>query len=453
MSAPTPVTPGAFSADDAVAQRKLLSRQERAERREARKKFFQRIPLTARGIGMLVAGVLSLALAGVLGRRELLAISLFLIALPLTSIATVYLGRRQISMQRTFTPHPITAGQTTRVSSRVIFPSTRGSALLVEEHLPASFGANPQFTAAPHDSTAFSYRLRPSQRGTHTVGPATAHFTDVLGLAKQRVTFGEPSALCVLPRTNETTSETSSGAQVGNDNAPTLRHSSPDMDDVMVREYRDGDPLRRIHWPASARHGELMVRQEIFSVRYHVAIMLDAARTSYGLDVMRTESSSAGAERSATELTVPRFDSEPGTTTEDFNRALELTATLVSQMQDNGVTVDVFDHSGTSLNEGLHSVRGYVSRSDDDSVTWILSELGLNEHPAAERNHNLPITENQTLMLITHRPTTEHAERLVRWFEQHRKVTVVMDTTAPARMVFENAGWTVTSEQNLPEEV
>ncbi|MDD0857137.1 DUF58 domain-containing protein [Arthrobacter alpinus] len=30
----------------------------------------------------------------------------------------------------------------------------------------------------------------------------------------------------------------------------------------MTREYRSGDPLRRVHWPVTARQGKLMVRAE-----------------------------------------------------------------------------------------------------------------------------------------------------------------------------------------------
>ena len=34
------------------------------------------------------------------------------------------------------------------------------------------------------------------------------------------------------------------------------------QDDVLVREYRQGDDLRRVHWRSTARWGELMVRRE-----------------------------------------------------------------------------------------------------------------------------------------------------------------------------------------------
>jgi uncharacterized protein (DUF58 family) len=47
-------------------------------------------------------------------------------------------------------------------------------------------------------------------------------------------------------------------------------------DDVAVRSYRDGDDLRRIHWPATAHRSELMVRQEDHPARRRAVIVLDS---------------------------------------------------------------------------------------------------------------------------------------------------------------------------------
>jgi hypothetical protein len=45
---------------------------------------------------------------------------------------------------------------------------------------------------------------------------------------------------------------------------------------VSVRSYRDGDDLRRIHWPATAHRFELMVRQEDRPARRRAVIVLDS---------------------------------------------------------------------------------------------------------------------------------------------------------------------------------
>ena len=52
-------------------------------------------------------------------------------------------------------------------------------------------------------------------------------------------------------------------------------------DDQTVREYRDGDDLRRIHWPATARTGELMVRQEDRPAKRRAVVVLDSRSSGH----------------------------------------------------------------------------------------------------------------------------------------------------------------------------
>jgi uncharacterized protein (DUF58 family) len=61
-------------------------------------------------------------------------------------------------------------------------------------------------------------------------------------------------------------------------------------DPLGVRPYRRGDPLRRVHWGLSARHGELIVREVQSSAVPRVQIVLDsraAAHANFGPDGSR----------------------------------------------------------------------------------------------------------------------------------------------------------------------
>ena len=51
--------------------------------------------------------------------------------------------------------------------------------------------------------------------------------------------------------------------------------------DVTIREYRLGDDLRRIHWPTSARAGELMVRREEQQWQSRCTLLIDNRRISH----------------------------------------------------------------------------------------------------------------------------------------------------------------------------
>src|SRR5690606_998963 len=54
--------------------------------------------------------------------------------------------------------------------------------------------------------------------------------------------------------------------------------------ELTTRPYRSGDALRRVHWRASAHHGELMVRQEEQRSAAEASILLET-RTSQRADV------------------------------------------------------------------------------------------------------------------------------------------------------------------------
>lgn len=55
-------------------------------------------------------------------------------------------------------------------------------------------------------------------------------------------------------------------------------------DFIGIREYRPGDPLRHVHWPSTARHGDLMVREFELELPRRTGIVVDTAGDSGGAE-------------------------------------------------------------------------------------------------------------------------------------------------------------------------
>ena len=53
------------------------------------------------------------------------------------------------------------------------------------------------------------------------------------------------------------------------------------QDDALVREYRQGDDVRRIHWRSTARWGDLMVRREEQAWDPSASIVLDSRASAH----------------------------------------------------------------------------------------------------------------------------------------------------------------------------
>jgi uncharacterized protein (DUF58 family) len=56
-----------------------------------------------------------------------------------------------------------------------------------------------------------------------------------------------------------------------------------------LRAYLPGDPLGKVHWKATARHGRLVSREDTWERSSRLVILLDCARTMTGVDGSRSK--------------------------------------------------------------------------------------------------------------------------------------------------------------------
>jgi uncharacterized protein (DUF58 family) len=103
---------------------------------------------------------------------------------------------------------------------------------------------------------------------------------DPLGLSRIELPVPASGTVLVRPRVPALTRlfTDAGGAGEAGRGRPVRRPSGPDPHGV--REYVEGEPLRAVHWPTSARRGQLMVRELEDSPRDGVAIVLDVERAA-----------------------------------------------------------------------------------------------------------------------------------------------------------------------------
>ncbi|MGO4245835.1 DUF58 domain-containing protein [Micrococcaceae bacterium Sec5.1] len=234
---------------------------------------------TSRGWGLLAAGVLSLVCAYIMGRRDLLTLAVFLLILPLVALAGVRVLKPKFQVYREFNPSTVETSTATTVRLAVARSTFSTGHVIMEEQLPPRFGDPPAFRFPARTATGgtsrYEYHLRSGKRGQFRIGPVTAEFSDPFGLSLRRHAIDDGDLLTVTPAAVELPVTGLAGAR-GNDGVTATRiRANPSDDDIMTREYRHGDPMRRVHWPATARHGQLMVRQEESVTTPEATIILD----------------------------------------------------------------------------------------------------------------------------------------------------------------------------------
>ncbi|MGI8433420.1 MAG: DUF58 domain-containing protein [Nocardioidaceae bacterium] len=241
--------------------------------------------LTTRGRAFLSAGITSSICAVVLGQRDLLRVGLFLVALPVITAWIAHRSRYLLSCSREITPSRTEVGQPAVVTLNLENPGRIPTGLLLlEDRVPYVLGSRPRFVVdqlRPRWSRSMEYAVRSELRGRYRIGPLSVRLSDPFGFVELTRSFTSMSSLVVTPAVVPLPAVRLSGDWMGSgDNRPRA-FSTAGTEDVMVREYRMGDDLRRIHWRSTARTDELMVRREEQPHQSRATLLLDTRASAH----------------------------------------------------------------------------------------------------------------------------------------------------------------------------
>jgi uncharacterized protein (DUF58 family) len=135
-----------------------------------------------------------------------------------------------------------------------------------------------QFLLLPGEHEEITTRITCRYRGEYDVGVKALVISDFFGLFRLRYPMPSVIRAIVLPRVVTLPTLRSIPQLTAVRQMPHTREQT-EIDPV-VRDYRDGDPLHRIHWKASARAQTLKVRTEEGLRRQSIALFLDTRRIS-----------------------------------------------------------------------------------------------------------------------------------------------------------------------------
>lgn len=236
----------------------------------------------------LVAVSVGVVLAGrVFGVTELFVAGAVGALLPLVALVAVRTAALRLRVRRTLKPARVHAGDTTRIELSVANAGARSTpTLALTDPVDGTRGAALTLAPLPAGASArAAYRLPTTRRGLVHVGPLRVTLEDPFGLARRRAVAAPVLELTVLPHIDPLRLPKVGGDRDPHGGAVRLNEQSRTGDELLgLRPYVIGDDLRSVHWKASARTGDLIVRQVEQPNQDHTTVVLDTRRTSHTLE-------------------------------------------------------------------------------------------------------------------------------------------------------------------------
>ena len=149
----------------------------------------------------------------------------------------------------------------------------------LQRRLPRSAEPVPLKSLSPGESVTLKLEMTPRRRGRLELAGVTVGRVEPLGLVKRPIRVPAPARITALPRRYRVPDISAAGRRKFQQGGVSLASSVGDSEEFIgLRDYRDGDPLHKVHWKSFARRGKPVVReyQDEFFERH--ALLLDTGR-------------------------------------------------------------------------------------------------------------------------------------------------------------------------------
>jgi uncharacterized protein (DUF58 family) len=345
------------------------------------------------GLGALVAGI-------AFGARPVQQVGVGLMVLPIAAVAVVHWTTGELRAIRSISPPRVHAGRPVTVSLELHNRSrSKTPLLLLEDRLPWELSGRARFAIQGLEgggTRRASLSVAPPRRGKYVVGPLLVSVLDPFSLAQSRREMAGDTEFLVYPKAERLALPRDLGEQrsiaVSTLKQPTGARGE---DFYTLREYVEGDDLRKVSWPATAKRGRYMIRQEETPWHTRATILLDDREEAY------RGSGSFMA----------------------FERAIETTAAVVDLYGRTGYTFRL----STALNAGLKHSRG------TDHTHRCLELLATCERHAKEDAFLVRLAELEsggsaegTFVCVAGDLTPAEAHAIVRCRRRFRQIIVVV---------------------------
>lgn len=238
--------------------------------------------LTRAGWAVLAMGVVALGTARTLQMREVWMIAATLLITMAVAAAIVALTPDRLEFQRQVTPRDVQVGTHAEVRLSVSHPGQRWSPTVMLNIGNVQHRAPPM---PPQTTISVNWPLNTSARGVQHLPSVVVQRLDPLGLVQRTRRVCGPLEVAVAPRTLALDMPKAGAGMLGS----MLIHRARQFgvgEFEGLRSYVEGDDLRLVHWKASARSVDLLVRQFSMEGARRCTVVLDTStpRTADGFE-------------------------------------------------------------------------------------------------------------------------------------------------------------------------